>query len=296
VGLAIKLSLQPWQALHSRGLLDPLLLQDFVKGTQLGLELCDDLLPLVQVLLLLDEPLLLQAHLQLPGVHLLEVLLVVLAVPLKLRPLRGELAGRRLGVLLQLGTPVAEALVFGLKRLPLPQDRRLSLVKSLMGTRQHPGEGNRRRFWIGAGSEPPPKDHLCLLRSGRRDGTGRVPTSTSMAEAGTVGASSAVADGVLDVIIVIEAAAAVGAVGTPSAAAAPLDIGAAAAGPPTRAWGPDGAVSAIAAGGGGGTALGAEGEEALTSKGWVKTHRHDKQTNQKERGSTHLGPWTFQRP
>jgi hypothetical protein len=28
--------------------------------------------------------------------------------------------------------------------------------------------------------------------------------------------------------------------------------------------------------GGGGAALGAEGEEALTSKEWVKTHRHDK--------------------
>jgi hypothetical protein len=41
--------------------------------------------------------------------------------------------------------------------------------------------------------------------------------------------------------------------------------------------------------------LGAEGEEALTSKGWVKTRRHDKQINGK-RGCTHLGPWTFQRP
>jgi hypothetical protein len=28
--------------------------------------------------------------------------------------------------------------------------------------------------------------------------------------------------------------------------------------------------------GGGGATLGAEGEEILTSKGWVKTRRHDK--------------------
>ena len=80
------------------------------------------------MLLLLDQLLLLPSHLQLPGKHLLEVLLVVLAVLLKLGPLEGELAGRRLGVLLQLGTPVAETLVFGLQRLPLQQDRCLGLV------------------------------------------------------------------------------------------------------------------------------------------------------------------------
>jgi hypothetical protein len=33
--------------------------------------------------------------------------------------------------------------------------------------------------------------------------------------------------------------------------------------------------------GGGGATLGAEGEEALKSKGWVKTHQHDKYTNEK---------------
>jgi hypothetical protein len=69
---------------------------------------------------------------------------------------------------------------------------------------------------------------------------------------------------------------AVGAAGTPSAAAAPLDVGTATAGPPDGAWEPDGAVSAAAAGGGEGAALGVEGEEALTSKGWVKTRRYDK--------------------
>jgi hypothetical protein len=42
--------------------------------------------------------------------------------------------------------------------------------------------------------------------------------------------------------------------------------------------------------------LGAEGEEALANNGWVKTRRHDKKTNQKERGFTHLGPWTRSPP
>jgi hypothetical protein len=92
------------------------------------------------------------------------------------------------------------------------------------------------------------------------------PASTSMVGAGAVRASFAAADGVLDDIVVVEATAAIGAVGTPSAAAAPLDIGATAAG----AWGPGGAVSVAAAGGGGGTTLGAEGEEALTSEGWLR--------------------------
>jgi hypothetical protein len=68
--------------------------------------------------------------------------------------------------------------VLGLKRLPLPQDRRLSLMKSLMGTRQHLGEGNWRCFWLGAGPELPPKNHLRLLQSGRRDGAGRAPLVT----------------------------------------------------------------------------------------------------------------------
>jgi hypothetical protein len=52
-----------------------------------------------------------------------------------------------------------------------------------------------------------------------------------MARAGAAGASSAAADGVLDGIAVVEAMAVVRAVGTPSAAAAPLGDGAAAAGP-----------------------------------------------------------------
>jgi hypothetical protein len=99
-GLAIEISLQLLQALHSHGLLGPLLLQDFIEGIQLGQELYDNLLPLVQVLLLLGQPLLLPARLQLPGVHLLEVLLVVFAVPHQFGPLKGEPLGCRLGVLL----------------------------------------------------------------------------------------------------------------------------------------------------------------------------------------------------
>ena len=102
------------------------------------------------------------------------------------------------------------------------------------------------------------------------------PASTLMAGTSAAGASSAVADSILDDITVVEAVIAVGAVGTPSAAAVLLGVGASAAGPPAEAWGPSGAVSAVVAGGGGGTTLGSEGEEALTSKGWVKTCRHDK--------------------
>jgi hypothetical protein len=104
----------------------------------------------------------------------------------------------------------------------------------------------------------------------------RPPASTSMAGVGAVEASSAAADGVLDGIAIVEAVVAVGAVGTPSTAATPLDVGAAAAGPPAGAWEPGGAVSVAVAGGRGGAALGAEGEEALASKGWVKTRRHNR--------------------
>jgi hypothetical protein len=97
-----------------------------------------------------------------------------------------------------------------------------------------------------------------------------------MAAAGTAKASSTATNGVLDDIAFVEAVAAVGAVGTPSTAATPLGVGAAAAGLPAGAWGPSCAVSAAAAGGDGGTTLGAEGEEALIGKQWVKTYRHDK--------------------
>jgi hypothetical protein len=89
--------------------------------------------------------------------------------------------------------------------------------------------------------------------------------------AAAAGSTSVAADGVLDGIAVAEAVAAVGAVGTPSAVAAPPGVAAAAAGSTARAWGPGGAVSAVAAGGAGGTTLDVEGEEALMSKEWVNT-------------------------
>jgi hypothetical protein len=165
-GLSLELLQQLLQPLHSRGLLDLLLFQDLVQGTQLSPELCCEGLLLIHGLLHLGQLLLPPGRLQLSGVHLLEVPFVILAVSLKLGPLGGELAGRRLGALLQLGAPVAEALMLGLKHLPLLQDRRLGLMKSLMGTRQHSGEGNWHCFWLGAGLEPPPKNHLCLLQSG----------------------------------------------------------------------------------------------------------------------------------
>jgi hypothetical protein len=87
----------------------------------------------------------------------------------------------------------------------------------------------------------------------------RPPSSPSVAGAGAVGASFAAVNGVLDGITVVEAVVAVRAVGTPSATAAPLDVGAAAAGPPVGAWEPDGAVSAAAARGQGRRGLGSRG-------------------------------------
>jgi hypothetical protein len=95
-----------------------------------------------------------------------------------------------------------------------------------------------------------------------------------MAGVGAVGTSSAAADDVLDGIAVVEVVVAFRAVGT-SSSAMPIDVGAAVAGPPAGASEPGGAVSTAAAGGGAGTTLGAEGEEALTSKGSVKTRQHD---------------------
>jgi hypothetical protein len=51
------------------------------------------------------------------------------------------LAGRRLSALLQLGAPVAEALVLGLERLPLPPDSRLGFLEGLVSASQHLREG-----------------------------------------------------------------------------------------------------------------------------------------------------------
>jgi hypothetical protein len=117
-------------------------------------------------------------RLRLPGAHLLEVLLVLLEVPLELGPLGGELSGRRLGALLQLGALVTEALVLSLKRLPLPQNCCLSVTKDLVGTGQHAGEGNWSSFLLGARPESPPKHYLHLLRSKRGVGAGRASCVT----------------------------------------------------------------------------------------------------------------------
>jgi hypothetical protein len=102
--------------------------------------------------------------------------------------------------------------VFNLKRLPLPQDRRLSLMKSLMGTRQHPGRGTGAAS--GSTSDRSHRPKITSVSSGVGGGMelDGPPVSPSMAEAGTVGTSSAAVDGVLVGITVVEAAAAVGAV------------------------------------------------------------------------------------
>ena len=99
-GLALELLLQLLQPLHNRGLLDPLLLQDLVQGTQLGPELFCKGLPQRHDLFPPGQLLLHPGRLKLLSVHLLEVPFVILVVPLELGQLGGELAGRRLGALL----------------------------------------------------------------------------------------------------------------------------------------------------------------------------------------------------
>jgi hypothetical protein len=140
-GLALELLLPFLQPFHGLHLLGPLGFQSLVQSTQLGLVLCREGLPLGNGFLPPRHFLLPLGHLQLPGTHPLEVSLVLLAVPLELGPLGGELSGHHLGALLQLGAPVAEALVLSFKRLSLPQDCCLSFTKDLVGMRQHAGRG-----------------------------------------------------------------------------------------------------------------------------------------------------------
>jgi hypothetical protein len=140
--------------------------------------------------------------------------------------LGGELSGRRLSLFLQLGAPVTEALVLSLKRLPLPQDCCLSVTEDLVGTGQHVGEWDWRRFLLGARPEPPPKHHLHLLRRRRGVGTGRASGVTPSVGVGT------------DPLV-----------GTSSATATPPDAGAAAAASPAGAWEGVGAVLAAPRGG-----------------------------------------------
>jgi hypothetical protein len=177
-GLALELLLPFLQPFHSLDLLGPLGFQSLVQSAQLGLVLRREGLPLGHGFLPPGHFLFPPVRLQLPGTHLLEVLLVLLVVPLELGPLAGELSGRRLGVLLQLGAPVTEALVLGLKCLPLPQNCCLSFTKDLVGTGQHVGEGDWRRFLLGTRPELPPKHHLHLLRSRRGVGAGRASCTT----------------------------------------------------------------------------------------------------------------------
>jgi hypothetical protein len=177
-GLALELLLPLLQPLHNLGLMDPLGFQGLVQGTQLGLVFCCEGLPLRHGLLLPGHLLLPPGRLQLPGAHLLEVPLVLVAVPLDLGLLGDELAGRHLGALLQLGAPVAEALVLSLKRLPLPQNCCPSVAKDLVGAGQHTGEGDWRSFLLGTRPEPSPEHHLHLLWSRRRVGAGRASCVT----------------------------------------------------------------------------------------------------------------------
>jgi hypothetical protein len=83
-GLALELFLSLLQPLHSLDLVGPLGFQSLVQDAQLGLILYREGLPL-------SHSLLPPGCLQLPGAHLLEVPLVLLAVPLELGPLGDEL-------------------------------------------------------------------------------------------------------------------------------------------------------------------------------------------------------------
>jgi hypothetical protein len=178
-GLALELLLPLLQPLHSLGLMDPIGFQGLVQGTQLGLVFCCEGLPLRHGLLPPGHLLLPLGRLQLPGAHLLKVPLVLLAVPLELGPIGDELAGRRLGALLQLGAPVAETLVLSLKRLPVPQNCCPSVAKDLVGAGHHTGEGDWRSFLLGTRPEPSPEHHLHLLQSSWRVGAGRASCVTS---------------------------------------------------------------------------------------------------------------------
>jgi hypothetical protein len=183
-GLGLELLLPLLQPLHSLDLLGPLGFQSLVQGAQLGLVLCRERLPLGHGLLPHGHLLLPPGCLQLPGAHPLEVPLVLLVVPLELGPLGDESSGHRPSALLQLGAPVAEALVLSLKHLPLPQDCCPSVTNDLVGMGQHAREGDWRRFLFGTQPESPPKHHLHHLRSRRGVGARRASCDTPSVESG----------------------------------------------------------------------------------------------------------------
>jgi hypothetical protein len=158
-----------------------------------------------------------------------------------------------------------------------------------MGTKQHPGEGNWRRFWLGTRPELPPKDHLRLLRSGRRDRAGCAPRVALDGGAGRSwgllyryrrctrrhhrrwGCSSRRSSW-----------------GPLRRCGAPWRWR-------RRCWTPSWSMGArwrclgSSSRRRGRHDLGAEGEEALTSKCRVKTRRHDKQTKGNNKGLHSLG-------
>jgi hypothetical protein len=269
--LVIKLLLQLLQCRLGHGLLILLLLQHYIIGFQLLIELGDDHLLLVQALFLLGQLPLLPGRFPFPFDHLLQVLLEVLTPLLKLGPLRSKLTGHDFDTFLQLGALIAKALVLSLECLPLPEDRHFSLPESLTGVGQHLREGRWRCFWPGAGLEPPPQNDLWLLQNGQRDGIGRTPMGSAITEGISVTAAvgsgvaigSAAADGL--------PAGAWGPDGTASAMPAetwgPDD---AASGPLAGAWGAEGTVSAVLAGiwgsdGAATTAAGAWGSDDAAS-------------------------------
>jgi hypothetical protein len=177
-GLALELLLPLSHPLHGLDLLDLLGFQSLVQGVQLGLVFCCEGLPLGQGLHPPSHLLLSLGRLQLPSAHLLELPLVLLVVSLELGSLEDELAGRRLGALLQLGAQVAEALVLSLKRLPHLQNCFPSVTKDLVGAGQHTGDGDWHSFLLCTRPESSPEHHLHLLQSRRRVGAGRTSCVT----------------------------------------------------------------------------------------------------------------------
>jgi hypothetical protein len=104
------------------------------------------------------------------------------------------------------------------------------------------------------------------------------PASPLVAGTGATGTSSAAADGVLDGVVVVEAEVAIGVVATVGGGPpAPLPAD-------SYGWEPDPPTGVVP--GGVGVPLGAEGEEALASKGWVKTCRHDNYIRKYKDGAT----------
>jgi hypothetical protein len=139
-------------------------------------------------------------------------------VPLKLGPLGDELAGRRPSALLQLGAPVAEALVLGLKRLPLLQNCCPSVTKDLVGAGQHAGEGDWHSFFSAPDRSRRP--NTTSISSGAGGGLELDVPPVSPPTSGVGVMSEVGADPPA---------------GTSSVAATPHDAGAAATGPPAGA-------------------------------------------------------------